>query len=127
MRSLQASQPIRQGLILSHDHKSNTPTMGGVMVLFSILVSLAFWAEWRSTAFLGVVFSLVAFGAIGALDDSLKIKFDHADGLSARWKYALQSLSALLVIAFCFDGAHHSLVYPLRICLLKILAFGFFR
>ena len=66
MRSLQASQPIRQGLILSHDHKSNTPTMG-VMVLFSILVSLAFWAEWRSTAFWGWCSPLLHLVPLGHL------------------------------------------------------------
>lgn len=126
MRGLQASQPIRQGMILSHEHKSNTPTMGGVMILFSMLVSLCLWAEWQSMAFFGVVFSLVAFGAIGALDDSLKIKFDHSDGLSARWKYALQSLTALIVIACCFDGAHHSLVLPFAQLPIENIGFWFF-
>lgn len=104
MRTMQASQPIRQGMILSHNHKANTPTMGGIMIVLSILLASCLWVEWESRLIFGVLLVLFAYGCIGALDDWLKIKYQHSDGLSARWKYAMQSFIALLAITFCFDS-----------------------
>ena len=114
MRAKQACQPIRQDIALSHDHKSNTPTMGGVVILLSMLCSLVLWADWDGLAIKLVVMIFCTYGGIGALDDYLKLKYQHSDGLPARWKYSLQSIFALIAVVLLYsqsDG-HHMLMVP---------------
>ena len=73
-----------------HKHKSRTPTMGGVILLFAVLVSALLWArpERYVLLLLGVTLS---FGAVGFLDDVIKLK-SRKKGLSASTKLLAQTL-----------------------------------
>lgn len=83
-----------------HKKKSETPTMGGVLILFSLVVSLLLWMD-KSHSFtwiLGLV--TVVLGGVGALDDWLKIRRKNARGLIARYKFVIQFFLALGVGAY---------------------------
>jgi phospho-N-acetylmuramoyl-pentapeptide-transferase len=81
----------------SHLSKSGTPTMGGVMILFSFIVSSLIWADWSSLYLWVVLTTAVIFGGIGFIDDYLKIKHKSSDGLSSRQKILGQSLGAIAI------------------------------
>jgi phospho-N-acetylmuramoyl-pentapeptide-transferase len=67
-------QPIRDDGPLSHViKKSGTPTMGGLVIILSILFSTILWADLRNKFILILLFSLLSFGAIGFYDDYLKV------------------------------------------------------
>ncbi len=97
LRALKAGQSIREIGPSWHSSKSGTPTMGGVIFIGALLLSLAFgWqgirnGEW--TLLLVYAFSLV-FGLIGFLDDFFKVKFKRNLGLTALQKLLLQLAAA---------------------------------
>lgn len=80
-----------------HQKKKSTPTMGGILMLFSVLISLLLWMDLTSifTWILGV--GIIWLGAIGAFDDYLKIKKKNSKGLAGKKKLFLQILYGLLV------------------------------
>ena len=89
-------QRIRQEGPDLHQHKAGTPTMGGLVVLFSVLVSLLFFRPEDKTVY--VVFLLLCgFGFVGFLDDFIKYYKGRSLGLKARSKIVMQ-----LVICFLF-------------------------
>ena len=81
----------------THGKKQGTPTMGGVLIIGAIVLSTLLWARldvlhvWLATA------TLVAMGAIGFVDDLLKVRREQSKGLSARAKLVLQLGWALIV------------------------------
>jgi phospho-N-acetylmuramoyl-pentapeptide-transferase len=93
----QIGQVIRADGPQSHLSKSGTPTMGGVMILFSFIVSSLIWADWSSLYLWVVLTTAVIFGGIGFIDDYLKIKHKSSDGLSSRQKILGQSLGAIAI------------------------------
>ena len=82
----QIGQPVRDDGPETHLSKAGTPTMGGVMILTSILVSTLAWSDLENRFVWIVMFSLVAFGLIGCCDDYLKLRHNDSKGLRARWK-----------------------------------------
>lgn len=83
-------QVIRQEGPESHQSKQGTPTMGGVLILFSALVSTVLWGNFQegyTWLCLGV---FVAYGAIGLIDDYSKFTQKHNRGLAGRYKMLLQ-------------------------------------
>lgn len=81
-----------------HKQKKETPTMGGLLVIFSVLVSVILWADWSSIYTLILMAALVFFGAVGAIDDYAKLKSKSFRGLSGAKRIVVQSLFALFVI-----------------------------
>lgn len=69
-----------------HWSKAGTPTMGGILILFSILVSVVLWGDIKSSYVYLALFALVALGAVGFLDDYLKVIKKFPKGLIARYK-----------------------------------------
>jgi len=105
MTRRQYGQPIRQLGPESHLIKAGTPTMGGAMILIALVLSTLLWADIQNRYIWTVLFVTVAFGAIGFIDDFRKLKYRDSAGLSARWKYLLQSLAALSVGVFLYLSA----------------------
>ncbi len=93
----QIGQVIRADGPQSHLSKSGTPTMGGVMILFSFIISSLIWADWSSLYLWVVLTTAIIFGGIGFIDDYLKIKHKSSDGLSSRQKILGQSLGAIAI------------------------------
>ena len=78
-----------------HKGKQGTPTMGGIMFTFSVVVSTLFWADITHPYILISVTGILLFGFIGFLDDYTKITRKRSMGLSARQKFLIQSTFAL--------------------------------
>ncbi len=105
MTERKAGQPIRELGPESHLAKAGTPTMGGIMILIALALSTLLWSDLGNRYVWTVLFVTLTFGAIGFVDDYLKIRARHSDGLSARSKYLLQSLAALAVGVFLYYTA----------------------
>ncbi len=90
----------------SHFAKKGTPTMGGVMILFSIGVSTLLWANLANSYIWVCLFVLFGYGAIGFVDDFRKITRKNTDGLIARWKYFWMSVVALVAILWLYWLGH---------------------
>ncbi len=90
LRVLKFGQSIRTDGPQTHLAKTGTPTMGGVLIILSVLVSVVLWIDVKSEYSWIALGSLLGFGLIGAADDLLKIKKHSSDGLSAIQKLALQ-------------------------------------
>ncbi|WP_376689800.1 phospho-N-acetylmuramoyl-pentapeptide-transferase [Wenzhouxiangella sp. EGI_FJ10409] len=105
MTERQIGQPIRELGPESHLTKAGTPTMGGTLILIALIISTLLWADLANRYIWTVLFVTTAFGAIGFVDDWRKLKYKNSEGLSARWKYGLQSLAAVVVAVFLYQTA----------------------
>lgn len=105
MTQRQYGQPIRALGPESHQVKAGTPTMGGALILIAIVVATVLWTDLTNRYVWVVLFVTIAFGAVGFIDDFKKLKDKSSDGLSAKWKYTLQSLAALMAAVFLFVTA----------------------
>lgn len=99
-------QEVRNDGPESHFAKKGTPTMGGVMILFSIGVSTLLWANLMNPYVWICLFVLFGYGAIGFVDDFRKITRKNTDGLIARWKYFWMSVVALVAIIWLYWLGH---------------------
>ncbi|WP_159017320.1 phospho-N-acetylmuramoyl-pentapeptide-transferase [Cognatiluteimonas profundi] len=88
-------QPIRTDGPQTHFSKAGTPTMGGALILVTVLASVLLWGDLRNKYVWLVLVVMVTFGAIGWYDDWLKIVKRDPNGMKSRWKYLLQSLLGL--------------------------------
>ena len=96
--------PASIGCPESHLAKSGTPTMGGLLILAAILLSVLLWADLSNRYVWVTLFVLVSFGAIGFVDDYRKVIRKDAKGLIARWKYLWQSVIALAVAFYLYSS-----------------------
>ena len=88
-------QPIREDGPKSHLSKRGPPTMGGLMILSSVLLATLLWANWRSPYVWLVLGVMLAYGAIGFWDDFLKVTKRSAAGFSGKSRLALELVVAL--------------------------------
>lgn len=89
-------------LVKLYEKKKETPTMGGILILFAMLVSLVLWMDWKSSFTLLFLVTTVWLGMVGGYDDYLKLKFKNSKGMSAKTKFLLQNLCALFVSLYLF-------------------------
>lgn len=101
----QVGQPIREEGPKSHYQKQGTPTMGGVLILASMILATLLCADWSSTYIWVLLGVTLVYGGIGYYDDYKKLVLKHSDGLASRWKFALQSLAALGVGVYLYSVA----------------------
>ena len=97
LKEFQVSQYIREEGPQSHQSKSGTPTMGGVLINVSILVPTLLWADLRNPFVWLAMLATLGFGIIGFLDDYFKVKRKHNRGLTGKSKIYLQILVSFLV------------------------------
>ncbi|MEM9424725.1 MAG: phospho-N-acetylmuramoyl-pentapeptide-transferase, partial [Spirochaetota bacterium] len=86
LRLLKLGQEIRSDGPRTHLKKSGTPTMGGLLIILSVLVSSALWLDIFSVYNWILLFAVFGFGLLGFLDDYLKIVRKNSKGLHARFK-----------------------------------------
>lgn len=88
-----------------HEKKKNTPTMGGILMLFSMMVALLLWMDLSSSYTLIFFMTIVWLGCIGGYDDYLKLKHKNSKGLRPRKKLFAQILFAALIAGYgAFPG-----------------------
>lgn len=98
----QVGQPVRELGPESHFSKAGTPTMGGALILFSIVLSTLLWSDLDNRYVWLVLLATLAFGLIGWLDDYKKLVLQDSRGLAARWKYLWQSVFGILIAVFLY-------------------------
>jgi phospho-N-acetylmuramoyl-pentapeptide-transferase len=97
LRDFQIGQHIREEGPKSHQAKAGTPTMGGILIVVSIVLSTLLWANLRNPYIWILVVSTLAFGGVGFADDYLKFRKKRNLGLKAKEKIALQILISLFL------------------------------
>ncbi len=94
LREFQIGQHIREDGPQSHQKKSGTPTMGGVLIAIAILLPTVLWSDPSNPFVWITVFATLAFGAVGFADDYIKVVKRRSLGLTARAKLLGQGLAA---------------------------------
>lgn len=96
LTALKIGQPVRGYAMETHLVKSGTPTMGGVLVLFSIALATLLWFDLSNRFVWIVLWVTLGFGAIGWVDDWRKVVKKDPEGMRSREKYFWQSIIGLL-------------------------------
>ena len=90
LRERKVGQVVRAEGPASHHEKRGTPTMGGIIIILATLVPTLLWARLDSRYVIVAIVAMLWMGAIGFVDDYLKIVRGKSQGLVARWKLAGQ-------------------------------------
>lgn len=116
LQRMQIGQTVREDGPQSHLSKSGTPTMGGVLILAAIVLSILLWADLTNKYVWVTLTIIVTYGIIGFVDDYRKVIRKDSKGLIARWKYFWQSVVAVVVAFYLFatsqDPAETALLVP---------------
>jgi len=96
LRKYQVKETIRSDGPQSHMAKEGTPTMGGLMILFSLVLPTILWADLTNYYIRIILFVTVGMGALGFMDDYLKAKRKQRKGLVAKKKFIGQVLLGLV-------------------------------
>lgn len=105
LRKLKMGQTEREEGVQSHLKKAGTPTMGGVIILASVVVTSLFYVK-DYPKIIPVLFMTLAFGLIGFLDDYLKVVMKRSDGLYPKQKMALQIVVTAIFAFYIVKVAH---------------------
>ena len=96
--------PIREDGPTDHIIKKiGTPTMGGVIILIGLIISVLLWADLTNIYILFCLYIVSSFGILGAYDDYNKIKKSSSSGISSRFKIIMQIILALLGLIILTD------------------------
>jgi phospho-N-acetylmuramoyl-pentapeptide-transferase len=110
--ALKLGQPIRTAdevhkLAELHREKAGTPTMGGILILGTVVISTLLWAKWDNPMVWIILFTTLGLGLLGFYDDFLKISKRNSKGVSARLKLVWQggvALVAAVLFAYFLPG-----------------------
>lgn len=119
----QIGQSVREDGPATHLDKIGTPTMGGLLILVSIGVSTLCWADLSNRYVWVVLLVTLLFGVIGLVDDYKKVTRKDSRGLSARHKYAAQSLVGLAAALYLYQSATLAVETQLIVPFVKALVF----
>ena len=110
LREMQIGQFIREEGPKSHQAKAGTPTMGGVLIVASTVIPTLLWADLENVYVWLAVFTILAFGAIGFVDDYSKVAKRRNLGLTGKRKFSLQVLAssgvALTLLSLTASGSY---------------------
>ena len=114
LRSMQMGQYIRDDGPPNHKDKAGTPTMGGCIILPVIMLSVLLWSELKNIYVWLIMLVIFGFGFVGFLDDYLKSVRKDSHGLSAKAKFSMQVLVALIVaiVLYLYHGFDSCLNVP---------------
>jgi len=102
LRRKQIGQVVRDSGPASHRIKAGTPTMGGALILLSLLLPTVLWADLNNPFVLATTAVTAGYGVIGYLDDYLKIKRKSSGGLPGKYKMIGQFLIAGAALSYTF-------------------------
>ncbi len=110
---LKLGQEVRNDGPETHLTKAGTPTMGGVLIVLSVTLSVLLWQDLTEYYSWVILVSLLGFGILGFLDDYLKISRKSSDGLRSGFKLWGQLIvsSAVMIILFLFRNDQTTLLY----------------
>ncbi len=107
LRRKQIGQVVRKEGPATHLAKAGTPTMGGALILLSLLLPTILWADLRNPFVLATAAVTAGYGVIGYLDDYLKIARKHPGGLPGRYKLIGQVLIGGAAIGYTFVATNN--------------------
>ena len=116
LTALKIGQSVRTDGPQTHLVKAGTPTMGGALILVSVIVTTLLWADLGNPYVWAALLTLAGFGVIGWVDDWRKVVEKNSRGLPSRWKYFWQSVIGLAVAGYLWNAAtlpqHTELIIP---------------
>ena len=113
LQSRQIGQVVRKDGPESHFSKAGTPTMGGSLVLFALVIPTILWADLSNLYVWAALTITVGYGIIGFIDDYKKLKQRNSKGLAGRYKLLFQFALAGIVLTALFrdDAAFDRTLY----------------
>ena len=115
------TNPIRDDGPTDHIIKKiGTPTMGGVIILTGLLVSVLMWSDLKNIYVIFALYIAISFGLLGAYDDYKKIKFKSSSGISSKIKISIQIILAILALLFLVQFSNNDELSNLFFPFLKI-------
>ncbi len=121
LTQLRFGQQVRDDGPESHLVKAGTPTMGGVLILLSVGIATLLWSDLSNRYVWVVLLVTLGNGAVGAIDDSLKLRFGNSKGLSARRKMFWQTVIALIAGVYLYQTATQAAETELLLPVFKYL------
>ena len=115
LRRIKVGQNIRSDGPQTHLAKTGTPTMGGLFIILSVVIAMLFWGDLQNKNIWITMGAFLGFGAIGFLDDFLKVKRHNSEGLPAWAKLVGQfavAITVVLVLYFTGDKTTTALYIP---------------
>ena len=106
LQRMQIGQVIRKVGPESHFVKEGTPTMGGALILLAIILPTLLWADLTNLYIWVTLLVTAGYGAVGFIDDYLKVIRKNSDGISARQKMFWQILIALIAALLLYNYSH---------------------
>ena len=103
--SYNIGQAVRDDGPTTHIVKKGTPTMGGALILISVVITTLLWSDLSNRLVWVVLFVTLGFGLIGFVDDYLKVVYENPKGLSARVKLLSQSVIGLSIAIYLAQSA----------------------
>ena len=127
LQSLQIGQPIRDDGPQTHLSKKGTPTMGGILIIFAVVVSTLLWANLTVDYVWLTILVIVGFGLIGFLDDYKKLSGQNSRGISGKVKLAGEVVIALFIsiILYLKPGFTSTVTIPFFKTVLPDLGWGY--
>ena len=107
LKAIQVQQVVREDVPTRHLVKNGTPTMGGSLIIAAIAVPTLLWSDLTNPYIWVVLFTTLAFGMIGFLDDYKKIRGEDGMGIRARYKFPLQVAIGALASLILFATIDH--------------------
>ena len=83
-----------------HGKKKDTPTMGGILILLSMIFSLFLWMDLRSSFTLILLATTLFLGVLGGIDDFLKLRYKNSKGVKGRFKMLAQIAFSSLIACY---------------------------
>ncbi|MBN2735467.1 MAG: phospho-N-acetylmuramoyl-pentapeptide-transferase [Spirochaetales bacterium] len=102
LHALKARQVIRLEGPKSHLTKTGVPTMGGILIITSIVISVLLWQDWDTFYTWLLLIGVIGFGMIGFLDDYIKISRKNSDGMQAVFKLIGQFTFSLIIVLILY-------------------------
>jgi len=115
----QIGQVVREDGPQSHLPKAGTPTMGGLLIIFAVVVTTALWADLVNRFVLIALGVTIGFSLVGFYDDYLKLVIGNSRGLIARWKYFWQSVVGIAAAVLIYRLAHTATVSAFHVPFFK--------
>ncbi len=104
LRSNQIGEEIRDDGPRSHFSKKGTPTMGGLLILFTVIVSVLLWADLTIGYVWLALFVLISYGVLGFVDDYMKVILKNKKGIPPLRKFLLQGVLGLAAGYALYSG-----------------------
>ncbi|TCK05382.1 phospho-N-acetylmuramoyl-pentapeptide-transferase [Phorcysia thermohydrogeniphila] len=112
LKDLQFKQTVKEYLPETHK-KKNVPTMGGLLIITALLISVLFWNNLKNPYVWLVITAVIGFGVIGFIDDYIKAKKKNPEGLSEKKKFFSQvAVATVIAVALYKMGFSTELYFP---------------